>query len=47
MQLGDGSTAENRKTPGGVSGLSSGVTMIAVGGVRFVGVASLPFAMEE
>ncbi len=39
VQLGDGSTT-NRYTPVAVSGLGSGVAMIALGSVRFVAVAS-------
>ncbi len=39
MQLGDGSQTD-RYTPVSVSGLGSGVAMIALGGVRFVAVAS-------
>ena len=40
VQVGDGSTTENRNTPVSVSGLGSGVAMIALGYVRFVAIAS-------
>ena len=46
VQLGDGSTT-NRNTPVSVSGLGSGVAMIALGGVRFVAIASGGFVMLE
>ena len=39
VQVGDGSTA-NRYTPVSVSGLGSGIAMIALGWVRFVAIAS-------
>ena len=39
VQVGDGSTT-HRNTPVSVSGLGSGVAMIALGGVRFVAIAS-------
>ena len=39
VQVGDGSTA-TRSTPVSVSGLGSGVAMIALGEVRFVAIAS-------
>jgi hypothetical protein len=39
VQVGDGSTT-NRNTPVSVSGLGSGIAMIALGGVRFVAIAS-------
>ena len=39
VQVGDGSTTQ-RNTPVSVSGLGSGVGMIALGGVRFVAIAS-------
>ena len=39
VQVGDGSTMQ-RDTPVSVSGLGSGVAMIALGGVRFVAIAS-------
>ncbi len=39
MQVGDGSTTQ-RNSPVSVSGLGSGVAMIALGGVRFVAIAS-------
>ena len=40
VQVGDGSTTWQRNTPVSVSGLGSGVAMIALGGVRFVAIAS-------
>ena len=39
VQVGDGSTTQ-RNTPVSVSGLGSGVAMIALGSVRFVAIAS-------
>ena len=39
VQVGDGSTT-HRNAPVSVSGLGSGVAMIALGGVRFVAIAS-------
>ena len=39
VQLGDGNTTQ-RNTPVSVSGLGSGVAMIALGWVRFVAIAS-------
>ena len=39
VQVGDGSTT-HRNTAGSVSGLGSGVAMIALGYVRFVAIAS-------
>ncbi len=39
VQVGDGSTTQ-RNTPVSVSGLGSGVAMIALGWVRFVAIAS-------
>ena len=39
VQVGDGSTTQ-RNTPVSVSGLGSGVAMIALGFVRFVAIAS-------
>ena len=39
VQVGDGSTTQ-RNTPVSVSGLGSGVAMIALGLVRFVAIAS-------
>ena len=39
VQVGDGSTTQ-RNTPVSVSGLGSGVAMIALGAVRFVAIAS-------
>ena len=39
VQVGDGSTTQ-RNTPVSVSGLGSGVAMIALGEVRFVAIAS-------
>jgi hypothetical protein len=39
MQVGDGSMT-HRSTPVSVSGLGSGVAMIALGYVRFVAIAS-------
>ena len=46
VQVGDGSTTD-RITPVSVSGLGSGVAMIALGGVRFVAIASGRFVMLE
>ena len=46
VQVGDGSTTQ-RNTPVSVSGLGSGVAMIALGGVRFVAIASGRFVMLE
>ena len=46
VQLGDGIGA-HRNTPVFVSGLGSGVAMIALGGVRFVAIASGRFVMLE
>jgi hypothetical protein len=42
VQVGDGSTMQ-RNTPVSVSGLGSGVAMIALGRVRFVAIASWRF----
>jgi hypothetical protein len=54
VQLGDGSTPEtetgvlpNRYTPVSVSGLGSGVAMIALGQVRFVAIASGRYVVLE
>ena len=46
VQVGDGSTTQ-RNTPVSVSGLGSGVAMIALGGVRFVAIASGRFVVLE
>ena len=46
VQLGNGSLTQ-RNTPVSVSGLGSGVAMIALGGVRFVAIASGRFVMLE
>ena len=46
VQVGDGSTAQ-RKTPVSVSGLGSGVAMIALGFVSFVAIASGRYAVLE
>ena len=46
VQVGDGSTTQ-RNTPVSVSGLGSGVAMIALGGVRFVAIALGPFVVGE
>ena len=46
VQVGDGSTTQ-RNTPVSVSGLGSGVAMIALGGVRFVAIASGGFVVLE
>ena len=43
MQVGDGSTT-NRYTPVAVVGLSSGVAMVAFGGVRFFGTCCVAVA---
>ena len=40
VQVGDGSETTRHETPVSVSGLGSGVAMIALGGVRFVAIAS-------
>ena len=47
VQVGDGSSRTNRNTPVSVSGLGSGVAMIALGGVRFVAIASGRYAVLE
>ena len=44
VQVGDGSMTQ-RNTPVSVSGLGSGVAMIALGGVRFVAIASWRFTV--
>ena len=44
VQVGDGSKTD-RSTPVSVSGLGSGVAMIALGGVRFVAIASGRFTV--
>ena len=44
VQVGDGSTTQ-RNAPVPVSGLGSGVAMIALGGVRFVAIASWRFTV--
>ena len=46
VQVGDGSTTQ-RNTPVSVSGLGSGVAMIALGFVRFVAIASGSFVVLE
>ncbi len=46
VQVGDGSTTQ-RNTPVSVSGLGSGVAMIALGGVRFVFIASGRYVVLE
>ena len=46
VQVGDGSTTQ-RNTPVSVSGLGSGVAMIALGGVRFVAIASGRYVVLE
>ena len=44
VQVGDGSVTQ-RNTPVSVSGLGSGVAMIALGAVRFVAIASRRFTV--
>ena len=46
VQVGDGSTTQ-RNTPVSVSGLGSGVAMIALGSVRFVAIASGRYVVLE
>ena len=46
VQLGDGSTTQ-RNTPVSVSGMGSGVAMIALGDVRFVAIASGRYTVLE
>ena len=46
VQVGDGSTTQ-RNTPVSVSGLGSGIAMIALGGVRFVAIASGRYGVLE
>ena len=46
VQVGDGSTT-NRNAPVSVSGLGSGIAMIALGGVRFVTIASGRYVVLE
>ena len=46
VQVGDGSTTQ-RNTPVSVSGLGSGIAMIALGWVRFVAIASGRYAVLE
>ena len=46
VQVGDGSTTQ-RNAPVSVSGLGSGVAMIALGEVRFVAIASGRYAVLE
>ena len=46
VQLGDGSTTQ-RNTPVSVSGMGSGVAMIALGGVRFGAIASGRYTVLE
>ena len=46
VQVGDGSTID-RYTPVSVSGLGSGVAMIALGEVRFVAIASRRYVVLE
>ena len=47
VQVGDGSGTDIYNTPVSVSGLGSGVAMIALGGVRFVAIASGRFVVLE
>ena len=49
VQVGDGSdgSTTNRNAPVSVSGLGSGVAMIALGGVRFVAIASGRYVVLE
>ena len=47
VQLGDGTMFSHSRTPVSVSGLGSGVAMIALGGVRFVAIASGRCAVLE
>ena len=46
VQVGDGSTTQ-RSTPVSVSGLGSGIAMIALGWVRFVAIASGRYVVLE
>ena len=46
VQVGDGSTTQ-RNTPVSVSGLGSGVAMIALGAVRFLAIASGRYVVLE
>ena len=46
VQVGDGSTTQ-RYTPVSVSGLGSGIAMIALGYVRFVAIASERYVVLE
>ncbi len=46
MQVGDGSTTQ-RNSPVFVSGLGSGVAMIALGQVKFVAIASGRYVVLE
>ncbi len=46
VQVGNGSDID-RYTPVGVSGLGSGIAMIALGGVSFVAIASGSFVLRE
>ncbi len=45
VQVGDGSWTMQRNAPVPVSGLGSGVAMIALGDVRFVAIASWRFTV--
>ncbi len=47
VQVGDGSTTRNYNMPVSVSGLGSGIAMIALGGVRFVAIASGRYVVLE
>ena len=47
VQLGDGTMFSHSRTPVSVSGLGSGVAMIALGDVRFVAIASGRFVVLE
>ncbi len=47
VQVGDGSSNNKRSMPVSVFGLGSGVAMIALGGVRFVAIASGRYVVLE